>query len=613
MNLFPFSKIRSGQKEFMNDIKYALDKKLNIIATAPTGIGKTAATLVPTLEYALKNNKIVLFLTPRHSQHMIAVETLRLMKKKVDFIATDIIGKKWLCPIEGVDYLSTSEFNEYCKYMRKEEKCPYYNNTWKEGKLTSGAQEKLKELAANSPIHADEVKDFSENYCIYELLMNLSKQSSVIIADYYHVFSQHSNIFLRMGRKIEDAIIIVDEAHNLPERIRKLMSISISNYSLDRAIKEADEFGFDIVKKQLKHIKSVLSKLSDKDCFVTRDRFMDKVKEVDDYTDIISDMKVAADEVKEEKKKSYISSIARFLEEWEKDDIGFSRIYRVSKFDGKKKYFSLMYNCLDPSLISKEIFDRAHTSILMSGTMKPMEMYMDVLGLDKNRTMVKEYKSPFPKKNRLDLIVPGVTTKYSHRTDKMWSSMANHVINISNAIPGNLAVFFPSYNIRDKVMKLCSGKIKKTIIPEIQNSSKNEKSHIYRKFISNSLSGSVLFGVLSGSFSEGVDFPGNAINGVVIVGISLQQPTLDAKALIDYYEKKFHRGWDYAYIYPAVQKSLQAAGRCIRSERDRGVIVYLDERYLWKNYRELFPVDNNLKVTKEPERYIREFFNEFKH
>ena len=162
MNLFPFSKIRPGQKEFMKDIRYALNNKLNIVSTAPTGIGKTVATLVPTVEYALKNNKIVLFLTPRHSQHMIAVETLRLMKKKSNFIAVDLIGKKWLCPIEGVDFLSTNEFNEYCKYMRKEEKCPFYNNTWKDGKITSGAQKKLKELAANSPIHADEVKNFSK-------------------------------------------------------------------------------------------------------------------------------------------------------------------------------------------------------------------------------------------------------------------------------------------------------------------------------------------------------------------------------------------------------------------------------------------------------------------
>jgi len=611
MNLFPFSKIRPGQKEFMKDIRYALNNKLNIVSTAPTGIGKTVATLVPTVEYALKNNKIVLFLTPRHSQHMIAVETLRLMKKKSNFIAVDLIGKKWLCPIEGVDFLSTNEFNEYCKYMRKEEKCPFYNNTWKDGKITSGAQKKLKELAANSPIHADEVKNFSKKYCVYELLMNLAKQSSVIIADYYHVFSQHSNIFLRIGKKIEDAIIIVDEAHNLSGRIRKLMSISISNYSLDRAIKEADAFGFDIIKKQLKYIKKILIKLSDKDCFITRNKFMDKVKEIDDYNDIISNMNAAADEVKEEKKKSYISSVAKFLKEWEKEDIGFSRIYRIIK-DGNKNYFSLMYNCLDPSLISKEIFEKAHTSILMSGTLKPMEMYVNILGLDKDRTIIKEYKSPFPKKNRLDLIVPGVTTKFSKRTDEMWKNISDYIVDISNAIPGNLAVFSPSYKIRDKVMKFCSGRIKKLIIPEIQNSNKNEKSHIYKKFISNSFTGAVLFGVLGGSFSEGVDFPGNAINGVVIVGISLQQPTLDVKALINYYDKKFHRGWDYAYIYPAIQKSLQAAGRCIRSERDVGVVIYLDERYLWKNYRELFPIDSNLKVTKNPSKYIREFFNKFK-
>ncbi len=603
MKLFPFSHVRPGQKEFIDDIEYALEKGLNLIASAPTGIGKTVATLSPSVEYALKNNKVVLFLTPKHSQHMIAVETLRLMKKKADFVAVDLIGKKWLCPIEGVDFLSTNEFNEYCKYLRKEEKCPFYNNTWEKGQLTKGAQIKIKELAINSPIHADEVKLLVEKYCVYELLMNLAKQSHVIIADYYHVFSPYANLLLRLGRKLEDVIIIVDEAHNLPDRIRKLMSTTLSTKSLNRAIKEADRFGFDTVKKYLKDMNKILKSLGERERFLTRSELIDKIRKIADYTDILATLKVAADEVREEKKRSYISSVAKFLEEWEKEDFGYSRIFRTV---GENRI--IMYNCLDPSLISKDIFEKAHTTILMSGTMKPMEMYVDVLGLGKERTLTKEYRSPFPKKNRLDIIVPGITTKYSKRGEKMWSLISDYIISISDAIPGNLAVFFPSYEIRDVIMNLCSGKTKKPIIPEIQNSTKQEKSATYRKFLSHSLSGAILFGVLGGSFSEGVDFPGNAINGVVIVGLSLKQPTLDAKALIDYYDEKFHRGWDYAYIYPAVQRSLQAAGRCIRSERDRGVVVYLDERYLWTNYRKLFPIDMNIKVTKDPVKHIKEFF-----
>ncbi len=602
MKLFPFSRVRPGQKEFMDDVKYAIENKLNIVANAPTGIGKTVATLAPAVEYAIENNKTVFFLTPRHSQHMIAVETLRLMKRKARFTAVDIIGKKWLCPIEGVDFLSTNEFNEYCKYMRKEEKCPFYNNTWKSGKLTERAQAMLRELALNSPVHADEIRLMADKFCPYELLINLSKQSSVIIADYYHVFSPYSNLLLRTGKKFDDAIIIVDEAHNLGDRIMNLMSASISTKSVARAIKEAERFGFGSIARHLKEIKRALLNMGDGDRIVEKSDFFNLLSGI---TDMMAEMNAAADEVLEEKKRSYISSVVKFLESWDSDDDGFSRVYKRDR-NGNAYLF---YNCLDPSKISKEIFDSAHSSVLMSGTMKPLDMYVDILGLSKERTLKKEYVSPFPKKNRLDIIVPGTTTKYSKRGDDMWRIMARHIIEISNAIPGNLAVFFPSYDIKDNVMKFCRGHIEKTIIEENRNMTKEEKSLTYKRFVANSLNGSVLFGVLGGSFSEGVDFPGNAINGVIIVGLSLRQPTIETKVMIDYYDKKFHRGWDYAYIYPAVRKSLQAAGRCIRSETDRGVIVYLDERYLWSNYRKLFPADFNIKVTKEPCKYIQEFFS----
>ncbi len=602
MNLFPFEKVRPGQKEFMDDVEYAIKNRMNIVANAPTGIGKTVATLVPALEYALKNDKTVFFLTPRHSQHMIAVETLRLMKKKANFVAVDLIGKKWLCPIEGVDFLSTNEFNEYCKYMRKEEKCPFYNNTWQHGKLTDGAKGKLMEISINSPVHADEIKLMSGNYCPYEILINLSKESSVIIADYYHLFSPYSNLLLRANKKIEDSILIIDEAHNLGERIMKLMSTSLSTRSLGWAIKEAEQFGFDMIKRQLKELKAALPKISDRDKIISKEELVEKIRY--DYFDMVSNLKVAADEVREEKKKSYISSVAKFLDAWESSDEGFSRIYKRDKLGNAYIFF----NCLDPSAVSKDIFDRAHSSILMSGTMKPLEMYIDILGLDKTRTIGKEYSTPFPKKNRLDIIVPGTTTKYSMRGNEMWKTMAEYITKLSDAIPGNLAVFFPSYDIKEKIMSFCKNSIKKQIIEEVRNLTKDEKTRIYRRFLANSFNGAVLFGVLGGSFSEGVDFPGNAINGVIIVGLSLRQPTLETKVMINYYDKKFHRGWDYAYIYPAVVKSLQAAGRCIRSEFDRGVIIYLDERYLWSNYRKLFPSDLNIKVTKEPCKYVKNFF-----
>ena len=128
------------------------------------------------------------------------------------------------------------------------------------------------------------------------------------------------------------------------------------------------------------------------------------------------------------------------------------------------------------------------------------------------------------------------------------------------------------------------------------------------KFRSYKKVGSVLFAVSGGSFSEGVDLPGEELKGVIIVGLPLSKPDIETKSLIEYYDHRFSRGWDYAYMFPAMIRVIQGAGRCIRSEKDKGVIIYLDERYSLSNYFRCFPKDFKAKITKLPEEHIKKFF-----
>ena len=129
------------------------------------------------------------------------------------------------------------------------------------------------------------------------------------------------------------------------------------------------------------------------------------------------------------------------------------------------------------------------------------------------------------------------------------------------------------------------------------------------KFKSYSKTGAILLGVVAANFSEGIDLPGDFLNGVIVVGLPLSKPDLETMKLIEYYDNKFGRGWDYGYLFPAMNKTLQAAGRCIRSESDKGVIVFLDERYAWPNYKRCFPEEAGLKITKEYEGVIDEFYS----
>lgn len=608
--LFPFENIREPQRLFIDDIETALKTKRHLIAHAPSGLGKTAATLSPALQYALDNEKTVFFLTPKHTQHVIAIETLRKINKKysLDFKVTDIIGKKWLCGVDSIEDMTTQEFGDYCKIMKKEERCTFYNKTrTKEKILTPEAKIILERMRGF--FHAEDVKDLADNLCAYEIIIESAKKSDVIIADYYHIFSNARNsILFRMKKELKDCIIIVDEGHNLPDRIRSLNSQRITTFSIAAAMNEAKAFGdeqsFNIINKVGK-----LLDRQDNECFVSREDFISAIGE--NFSKAVEAVFLLGERVYEENRKTAAGHIARFLDLWGVNEPGFARIFRKGFTRAGKPYNSLMIRCLDPSRFSHDIFDESHTSILMSGTLVPCEMYRDVLGFEKERTSIKMYESPFPRDNRVNIFVSDATTKYSKRTEENYSRIANHVVACCKSIPGNCAVFFPSYDIMNKVHSISKGRISKKIFIEERNAGKKERRKIIDSFVAYADIGAVLFGVQAGSFAEGIDMPGKFLNGVIVVGIPLDRPDLEKKALIEYYDLKYRRGWDYGYIFPAMVRCLQAAGRCIRTETDKGTCIFIDERFLWENYRKVFPSDIKIKITNNPEEEIVKFW--YKH
>jgi DNA excision repair protein ERCC-2 len=285
-----------------------------------------------------------------------------------------------------------------------------------------------------------------------------------------------------------------------------------------------------------------------------------------------------------------------FLSGWLGPDKGFSRILSLNEYKDKKNIM-LSYRCLDPSLASTVVAEHALSTILMSGTLTPTSMYHDLLGFPEKRTEQKELGSPFPKHNKLTLVVPETTTKFSQRDEKQFQEIAKICSNITNLIKGNSAIFLPSYFLLDQVNRYFSELSEKRIIREVPRLSKEGKHDLLEEFKSQSKEGAVLLGVASGSFGEGVDLPGDLLKCVIVVGIPLQKPDLETNELIQYYDNKFGHGWDYAYLYPAILTSLQNAGRCIRSETDKGVIVFLDQRYAWPRYKNCFSKDHDRILT----------------
>jgi DNA excision repair protein ERCC-2 len=272
-----------------------------------------------------------------------------------------------------------------------------------------------------------------------------------------------------------------------------------------------------------------------------------------------------------------------------------------------KPFVSLKYRCLDPSLITKPLIEEAHSIICMSGTLHPIEMYESILGF--KQVNKKTFPNPFPSENKLSLIVPLTTTKYTKRDSKMYSSIANQVFSLIKNIPGNSLVFFPSYSLRDDIYSYFPEEAKNIFLEE-QGTSKEQKEKLLDRFKRHSKEGSTILAVASGSLGEGIDLPGDYLKAVIIVGLPLAKPDLETQELIKYYDEKFGKGAGrmYGYTYPAIIKCLQNAGRCIRSETDRGTIIYVDERYAWSRYLKLFPIDMKHRITKSPLGMINEFF-----
>jgi DNA excision repair protein ERCC-2 len=301
-----------------------------------------------------------------------------------------------------------------------------------------------------------------------------------------------------------------------------------------------------------------------------------------------------------DRKHSSISSVAGFLYAW--TNSSGDAFIRSSQRTDRGALLSLC--CLDPSVATSEVIKEAAGAVMFSGTLRPTAMFRDILGFPEDSAMM-ELPNPFPRTNRLCIIQQGVTTRYSQRSSEQYSRIAEECTKTLDAVPGRCAVFFPSYAVLESIGAIVEQKCKKTVLREAPGISRDERQELLKKLVS--YENAVLFGVASGSFGEGIDLPG-VLKAVIVVGVPLEKPTLETEQRIAYYDRRFGKGWDYGYLLPALIRTLQNAGRAIRSEHDKAALVFMDERYAWPAYRKCFPDDWQLLVAKNPVPAIGKFF-----
>ena len=611
---FPYETLRNEQKKLISDVAEAIHENKVMFAHAPTGLGKTVSSLAPAIAYALEQKKKIFFITPKISQHEIVLETIKLMNEKfgLNIKAVDLVGRRSMCVdpmLSTIGY--ASGFYEACLKKKKNKQCKFYTNT-------KGYTLKQKNLARKrkAPLLKEfnkshgEIREmcFVQEMCPYEITLELTRNADVIIGDYFHLFNDEirEGIIAQAGFGLGEVIAIIDEAHNLGSRLIDMLACSIDIRELEKSEKEARntgsfdaEFAIKDISKEIERLGTHLS--------IQRNSAVIPMEELDMLKKIGRDSleKISIAATKFMKKYSaegaYLLKVEYFINQLIREKEHTLHVVE------RKHSLGVSINPLDAAEISESILNKLSSAVLMSGTLLPLEMHADILGAKK--PILKEYLSPFPKENRLNLFVDKTTTKYSDRSKEQYKEIASEINAVVSKVPGNTIVFFPSFELLESINPyLSTGRKLLKQEREMKNEDKYKLIHDF-KLLGSSFGG-VLLAVSGGSIAEGVDFPGEHLSCAIIVGIPFAKVSIYTDAMIRFFEQKFGsgKGFEYAYTAPAISKAVQAAGRVIRTETDKGVCVFLDKRFSDKKYEKFFPKDFVAEKTINVGKKVGEFF-----
>ncbi len=612
--LFPYTKVRDGQRALLRDVRAAVTGGKVLIAHAPTGIGKTAAVLAAALEEARARGKTVFFLTSRQTQHQVALRTLREMAEAAGEPArtVDLVSKQSMCPRpERPEH--SGAFYEWCANLCETKHCKFFL------KSAERAREAILDRILDVE---DSVKSSARlGVCPHKAALDAAKDAEVIVCDYNTLFDGRNGALDRLGLDPGDLVVVVDEAHNLAPRIRDASGGRITHALLAEAYGELLNTDRELaygVQVLTKSFESALEKakdgeqtqIYDEDLTAPLTKALLGSLTPTTFEQFAKDLATISRKiVAAHEGRSATLELAEFLRAWQQPARDTLRLA------DKADIPSVSITLLDPSVVAAPLFAQFHAAILMSGTLYPMSLTADLLGIPALRRILESYPSPFLVKNRPVLLLRGVSTRYKDRGAAMFDKIASGIAATCRATHGNVAVFFPSYKLCEDVGQRLKPRLKGELIVERRDMTKGEKGRLVSHLRKAQNTGGALFlAVMGGSFSEGIDFYGGILQAVVVVGLPLAPPSMEVDVLVDYFDRKVGAGSGetYAYLNPAITRVLQAAGRLIRSESDRGVVVLMDERLEQARYQRLLPPDFAPRAVADPEdlgRAITAFFD----
>jgi DNA excision repair protein ERCC-2 len=599
---FPFDVMRGGQEEIVASVGRAIVQRDALLVSAPTGIGKTMAVLYPALQQSLRFGKKLFFLTSKTLQQDAAVKALDLLNDG-SFRVLRVRSKQKMCA-----HTEMICHEDFCPFAAR-----YSEKMARSGLLTNI----VTSMSYYDPDITFELSKSTE-VCPFEVSLELIDQADVIVCDYNYIFDPYVGLKTYTQEKdYSDCVLVVDEAHNLVDRGRSWYS------------PELHEKSFEEVRQQ----------------FMSRNCWVEGWEEL---LAMLADHFHGLAEVLEGDVKQALCSPSRemFMEqrtEWERiilEYIGWKIENRIAEADDPiiDFYFKLVkftnmlaekgdefahvvertnegirlkVFCKDPSRFLGEIFDSAHATIALSATLEPFEFYRKTLGFPTNRTAELSLPSPFPRSNRKIVIVSEVDTTYKRRADH-YVRIAENVAEIADAGDGNFLALFPSYAFLREIAERMPP-IQKRVMVQRNDMTDYERNAILDILRDRPKRGNLIMAVSGGMYAEGVDYQGDMLSGVMVVGPALPQVSFEQELLKEYYDEQYGAGFEFAYLIPGMTRVVQSAGRVIRSEHDIGVIALLCKRFTQESYTRYFPADwyeesPRELVSRKPASEIRSFF-----
>jgi len=570
---FPYAEYRPGQREMAVDVYKAIRDGGRLFVQSPTGVGKTIAALFPSVKAMGQGLATKIFyLTAKTSGRLAAEKALEDMRQaNLHLRSVTLTAKEKIC---------------FCPPVNCDpEVCPFARGYFDKVKLA------LEELDQCQAFTRPVIEELARKYevCPFEFSLDLALWVDCIVCDYNYAFDPRVYLHRFFDFSAEPYIFLVDEAHNLPDRARSMYSAELDKKTvldLQRLLKSH----LPALAKALQTINKLLLERR-KSCQAEGRAGVEHalpeelLRAIREFSQKAEDWLVLNHpaEFRQELLEFYFacSNYLRTAEYFDTSHVSYFE--RQGQADLKAKLF-----CLDPAPMLEVPLERSRATIFFSATLLPMEYFMKLLtGAADHPKRI--FPSPFPVENVSLLIHNGISTKYAQREDS-YAEIAAVIEAVCSAHVGNYLVFFPSYAYLSATLERLKERLPEgQLLVQDRGMTEAAREEFLAQFSAGREETLIGLAVMGGIFGEGIDLVGERLIGAIVVGVGVPQVCLENDLLKDYFDRQNGSGFAYAYQYPGFNRVLQATGRVIRTETDRGLILLIDERFTQARYRHLFP------------------------